>query len=217
MNKVSLYIIVLLLLCTVVYAAQTLANSQDENYDYSFLSMKKITNSTYMKIFDSKGWWYYNARRYNSVDAIDFNKDFWMPIQPWEYEVCSRGLTTQLTYEGNAGAGSIFSGIYADTITVAAYKRAPERNANTDPSLLYEVSWYFHPADRGRYYSVRLVNSVTGASKDIQARAEASKGSGAAGYVAFYSVTDYDKVILDDESTPQEFTFNIVRTTDPNR
>jgi hypothetical protein len=214
-KRVFIYVFMFLVVTTLVLGA-TRAN-QEEDYDQSFLNMKNIVNKTYMEVFDAKGWWYYNARSYNSIDLIDFRKDFWMPIEPWEYEVCSKGLSTQLTYEGNAGAGSIFSGIYADTVTVAAYKLLPERTSDIDSSKLYEVSWYFHPADNGKYYSIKLVNSVNGKSKIVQARTGASTKSGAAGYYAFYSIDDYDKVVLSDESTPQDFTFNIVEGKDSNR
>jgi hypothetical protein len=192
----------------------------------TFLDMNEITNSSsYLnvggKVPDSlslhKDWWMYNARKYNSINTIDFSKDFWMPIQPWEYEVCSRGLSTQLVYEGGAGVGSIFSGIYADTVTVAAYKRTPERNVDTDASMLYEVAWYFHPANNGKYYDIKLVNTKTNENKVIQEKTGASTKSGDSGYVAFYSVTNYDKVVLNDESTPKEYRFNIVNTTDADR
>lgn len=206
----------MVLVCIASVEARTRAHEQDT--DYTFLNLKDVSNKTYMRVNDAdfRDWWYYNARRYNSVDSIDFSKDFWMAIEPWEYEVCSRGLSTQLAYEGNAGAGSMFSGIYADTVTVAGYKRVPERNAATDPSKLYEISWYFHPANEGKYYSIKLIGP-NGASKDIQARTGASKKNGATGYVALYSSVDYNKIILSDESTPQEYTFNIIETKDSNR
>jgi hypothetical protein len=215
--KTLIFVVMSLLLCMSVEAASR-AHEQDTNYDNSFMKLKEIVNKTYTERWiETNDWWYYNARKYNSVDSMNFEKDFWMPIEPWEYEVCSRGLTTQLTYEGNAGAGSMFSGIYADTVTLAAYKRVPERNIDVDPSMLYEVSWYFHPTGEGKYYNVKMISSSTGASKEIQARTGASKRSGSVGYVAFYSATNYDKVVLSDESTPQDYSFNIVPTNDSNR
>lgn len=213
MNKLSIYVSVLLLLSIFVYANP--ANLQND--DYNFLSLKEIGNKTYVGVGWEKGWWYYNARSYNTVTELDFSKNFWMPIAPWEYEVCSRGLSTQLVYEEGAGVGSMWSGIYADAVTVEAYRRTPLRNNDVGNSLLYEVSWYFHPSDKGKYYSLKLTNSATGVSKVIQERVGASTKSGGSGYSAFYSAEKYDKAVLSDESTPREYTFYIVNETDASR
>ena len=227
-NKLLLYILVsfvlvlslLVSLSSSVFAA-TRASSQKE--DYTFLDMHNLANRTYMSILEKDNnpsnfglYWLYNARKYNTVN-MDFTKDFWMPIQPWEYEVCSRGLSTQLTYENGAGVGSTFSSIYDDTVTVAAYKRTPVRNLDADASMLYEISWYFHPAKEGKYYDIKLISRKTSDSKVIQTKAGANTKSGDSGYVAFYSATDYDTVVLTDESTPKEYRFAIINTTDADR
>jgi len=227
-NKKLLYALILFVSILFLIPLVVADSCTDTTEGYSFLCMHDIVNRTYMKLFENgananslgspnTGWWLYNSGKYNSINNMDFSKDFWMPIQPWEYEVCSRGLSTQLTYENGAGLESVFSGIYDDTVTVAAYKRIPERNANIDSSMLYEVSWYFHPANTERHYNVILLNTKTMENKTIQSTADASAKTGASGYVAFYSVKDYDKVVLRDESTPKEFTFIIIATNDTSR
>jgi hypothetical protein len=217
-KRLLLCLFVLLSICTLVSLSTfSYAKNNLQNDDYNFMNLKEIKTNASGFLNWGKGWWYYNARSYNSINEMDFSKDFWMPIAPWEYEVCSRGLSTQLVYENGAGVGSTWSGIYGDAATVAAYRRMPERNSNIDNMLLYEISWYFHPADKGKYYNLKLVNSITGASKEIQPKTGASKRTGGSGYKAFYSADVYDRVILTDESTPKEFLFYVIPANDSNR
>ncbi|MGV8171224.1 MAG: hypothetical protein ACP5OA_00850 [Candidatus Woesearchaeota archaeon] len=208
-------IIFVLMIASSIYVC-----AADPQNDYpTFLDYKNVVNKTYLDewFFSTNGWWYYNGLAYNSINNIDFKKDFWRQIAPWEYEVCTRSLSTQLTYEDNAGIGSTWSGIYADTITVMAYRRVPERGLYGDTQSLYEVAWYFHPANEDKYYLVKLTNSVTGNFKDIQARTGVNTRNGGSGYNAFYSVDIYDKAVLVDETGGTEHVFDIVNTTDINR
>lgn len=143
-----------------------------------------------------------------SYSNMDFSKDFWLPIEPWEYEVCRYGLSTQLTPQKNqAGIGG---SVYNTTITVTASQfYAPGNN-----SYLYEVSWYVHPSgETGGYYTINLIGS--GIDDIFIQKTGAGQRRGSQGYNAFYSSKNYTKVKLTYEGTT--YPFEIVPTLDKNR
>ena len=139
---------------------------------------------------------------------MDFNKDFWQPIQPWEYDVCRSGLSTQLNPKQNQL--SIGGSIYNTTITVTANQfYAPENN-----SYLYEVSWYVHPfGETGGYYTINLMG--IGIDDVFIQKTGAGQRRGSQGYNAFYSSKNYTKVKLVYEGAP--YSFDILPTLDKNR
>jgi hypothetical protein len=143
-------------------------------------------------------------------EARDYTKDFWLPIEPWEYMVCSQGLSTQLVDTEKAYA--VGGGIYAnmDAISVAAYRRV----ARLNDSFLYEVTWYIQPSgERGFMYTVDAIGH--GETKSIQTKKGAGQRLGDSGYVAFYSSINYTEIIL--TYLDEEHPYPIIEVKDANR
>ena len=66
----------------------------------------------------------------------------WYPVQDWEIQVCTRGLSTNLAYDPKANrivSYSISSPIYTDTVTLLA------KRIETGNLTYYEVGWYVQP------------------------------------------------------------------------
>jgi uncharacterized protein YpmB len=139
----------------------------------------------------------------------DYSKDFWMPIQPWEYMVCSRGLSTQLVDEGGvtAAGGGIYQGV--DSISVAAYRRVTSSN----DTFLYEITWYIQPSGRGYYYTI---DAKSGSStRVIQAKEAAYQRTGDTGYLPFYDKVNYTEIVL--KYLDKEHRYPIIEVKDANR
>ncbi len=144
-----------------------------------------------------------------AYNKMDFTKDFWQPIESWEYDVCSQGLSTNLEYKP-IGA-SIGGSIYATTVTLSASQLyVSERN----DSYLYEVSWYVHPKGTiGDYYTINLIG--TNIDDVLKEKTGAGQIRGDQGYIAFYATRNYTNVRLVYANEPYEFI--IVPKVDINR
>lgn len=125
----------------------------------------------------------------NSYINMDFTKDFWQPIEPWEYQVCSQGLSTELNQKENQV--DIGGSIYNTTITVTANQFVPAGNN----SYLYEISWYIHPfGETGDYYTINLVGP--GVDDVFKPKTGAGQRRGDMGYETFYATKNYTQVKL---------------------
>jgi hypothetical protein len=149
---------------------------------------------------------------------IDYGKDFWMPIEPWEYTVCSRGLSTQLSENGVDSGGSGTSGpsgIYDDAISIAAYQRYSTVN-NTD-LFFYEITWYFQPKTVGENTGFNYYVNVTGpgGNRVVQGKKGAGQRTGDSGYSAFYAKENYTQVIFYYDKASHKFP--IIPVKDVNR
>jgi hypothetical protein len=218
LRHISLNIFTVIILFLIVLSVITVVSASVKDYNFNFMSFKALGRSDLQAQGYGTKFWTLSSDTGN----IDYSKDFWMPIESWEYTVCSRGLSTQLTENGvsSAGVGSSSpSGIYADAFSVAAYQRYSDINStdsNTTDEFLYEITWYFQPAmlnDNGYYYYVNLTGPD--GNKELLVKGEASRKTGSSGYDAFYSTAKYTKVILYYANTPHAFP--IVSVNDTNR
>jgi hypothetical protein len=170
----------------------------NENYtdDKGNYLIRKINPKEWRNTLKNYGYgsnlWTINTFSDDSV--YDYSKDFWMSIEPWEYQVCSRGLSTQLTDEDGvvATGGGIYSA--TESVTVAAYKTFTKIG---DP-FLYEITWYIQPSGaEGFYYTVDVrEREHDGLNKFVQESTGAGQRTGSSGYVPFYSTVNYNFVVL---------------------
>ena len=155
--------------------------------------------------------WTINTLLDSSV--YDYSKDFWMPIQPWEYMVCSRGLSTQLT--DTDGVTAVGGGIYdnKESITVAAYRRVASRN----DTFLYEVTWYIQPSGIGSHagYSYTIDAKNSNSSIVIQGVKKAYQNTGDEGYYPFYSTINFTEIVL--KFLDEEHDYPIIEVKDASR
>lgn len=208
--------IIILLSMNVSLAATQNDRFSPNNYDTSLIDMNSWT-------WHTENWGYvwntlwlrnmYTQRGTNDAEYLKSN--FWLPIQPWEFQVCSQGLSSQLTDDNHAESGG--SGIYDTAMTIAAYKRIPVRLNDT---LLYEVTWYFQPmmtGDHGQYYEVELTGP--GGKKVLQEKKGVSRQDGDYGYLAWYDAENYTDAVINYGllTLDKKFTTKIINVTDINR
>jgi len=182
------------------------------NKDYNFLNIKTTLDNNVNGGWDKIIPYVYLGGTSRST-KIDYTKDLFMPVESWEYEVCERGLSTQLASDDGSGVSTNSRstyGIYSDTSTVIAYARIP---SNLSESRLYEITWYFQPKDKDKYYVVDLVG--TSGTKSIQAKLNAPANGGSSGYVAFYSNDTYTKAVMTYDSIAHDY--RIINVSDTNR
>jgi hypothetical protein len=190
-------------------------------YDTSFIDSKYSAYSKYMG--DSYTFQVLNpfTGRTNLNRNTDYTKDFWLPIEDWEYQVCTQGLSTQLQDSDwtSSGSGSqAWSGIYGDAVSVQAYRKYSTNTNYGNNTFLYEVAWYFQPSDKDTKYFVNMTGKI--GSVLISKLKLATVKKGESGYYAFYSNNTYDKVILTEQITSSEqitHQFNIVSKLDAAR
>ncbi len=105
----------------------------------------------------------------------------WYPVQPWEVEVCSRGLSTM--YASDEETNDIFDfnlqePIYMDTVALIALKQ-PGAQGTT----LYEIGWYLQPYD-GTYDATLTLYETSGKNHTLKA-GQGTTGAAFEGYEAF--------------------------------
>jgi hypothetical protein len=104
----------------------------------------------------------------------------WYGVQPWEVEVCTRGLTTSYGYDPAANQIAdvhLSSPIYRDTLTLTAQK------SNGSNLTYYEIGWYVQPYEHALAVSVTLMDRL---DNEMELDAATATPSGSfAGYVIF--------------------------------
>jgi hypothetical protein len=123
------------------------------------------------------------------------------PVQQWEIDVCSNGLTSEFKSK-SAGGDTYYQGyanIYAPiTSTLNAAKIIYDEN-----ETLYEVSWYIQPKSSELKYSLYFLTASNtkkylpkpggGEMKDVTS----DPAQGDAGYYAEYLTEKYVRIVLD--------------------
>lgn len=198
-KKILLFILVFVSIISLVYAIEGNNDNTKNNYDWTFIDATWSSKS-----IEGSSFW--GSHSYND---IGFSDEFWMKIEPWEYGVCTNGLTSQLNEKENPIA--IGGSIYDITITASAN----QFYSIIDDSKLYEVSWYVHPnGAHGHKYTVS-VKTDKNEMDIIQESTAAGPRRGSQGYQAFYSTKNYTLVYIIYDN--QEYKYEIIPGLDANK
>jgi hypothetical protein len=178
-NKIILLSILLCISLDLTLAADPTPVSRQNVWDRQNLGAQNI--------------FFTNWGRYNRYTDIIANEQLFYPVEPWEIEVCTKDLSSDVTLNlGDATPSGLSNGaLYSDIATVQAYRRTP-LNATIDNKYLYEISWYFHPQSANMFYYI----NITGPSGEevVIDKGRATSRAGDFSYKALYSNSTYNKV-----------------------
>jgi hypothetical protein len=182
---------------------------QTEN-EYTFIDKSMWTDQSLSKYGDTvlHSLWVPHTAGGTTYHNMDFTKDFWQPIESWEYQVCSQGLSTALAPKGNQV--ELGGSIYDTTITATASQAYVSQG---NDSYLYELSWYVHPSGDGYHYSINLIGP--GVDDVVKSKVDVGQLRGDQGYITFYSAKNYTKVKVIYNDT--QYLFEIASAKDTNR
>lgn len=148
---------------------------------------------------DSYGEWYGGDALREWGNFFSFNDNFqevdvlenrWYPVEPWEVQVCSQGLTSDLV--STDGSYSNFDGnalVFDLTLTLQGlYEDVGYNNIR-----LYEFAWFVQPYENTVQYNVMILNNSVWQNYISKS---ASAVSGDSYYDAFYSSDDIQEIKL---------------------